>query len=78
MFGKRVAFHRRVASVVAGLRVTADAGSLTGEIAAFIPMAGLMRLREIVARYPKLEVARGSMESDGVTARIGYRAKPGV
>lgn len=56
MFAKRIEFHRRVAGVIAGLRAMGKAGSLSGEIGEFLPRVGLMRLEELVARYPTLEV----------------------
>jgi hypothetical protein len=59
LFRKRVAFHRTVASLLAGLRATGYAGSLTGEIAEILPTVGLMRLRQLVARYPKFEATSG-------------------
>jgi hypothetical protein len=56
LFRKRVAFHRQVAGVIAGLRVVGDVGSLQREVGEFMPKAGLARLRELVARHPGFEV----------------------
>jgi hypothetical protein len=56
LFRKRVAFHRQVAGVIAGLRAGGDVGSLQREVGGFMPKAGLARLRELVARYPGFEV----------------------
>jgi hypothetical protein len=57
MFRSRVAFHRRVAGAIAGLRVLGDGGTLEGDVGKFMPTAGLTRLRDLVARYPGFEVA---------------------
>lgn len=62
MFRRRLAFHRRVGGVISGLHATADLGSLTAEIAEFMPRVGLMRLRELVARYPGFEVPGETVE----------------
>jgi hypothetical protein len=59
LFRKRVAFHRRVAGVISGLRGTPEIGSPEDSgVGDFLPAVGLMRLRELVTRYPKFE-ARG-------------------
>lgn len=51
---KRIAFHVRVAGVVSGLR--SESGStLYGDMERFLPMVGLMRLRQLVARYPEFK-----------------------
>jgi hypothetical protein len=58
LFRKRVAFHRQVAGIISGLRGTAKLGSLEeSAIGDFLPTVGLMRLRELVARYPNFEAA---------------------
>jgi hypothetical protein len=51
---KRIAFHTRVAGVLSGLR--SESGStLYGDVERFLPTVGLMRLRGVVAKYPKFE-----------------------
>jgi hypothetical protein len=62
LFRKRVAFHRQVAGVMSGLRGIADLGSPEeGGAGEFLPVVGLMRLRELVARYPDLEATGNAM-----------------
>jgi hypothetical protein len=56
-FAGRIAFHRRVAGVISGLRVEADSPGMETEVVRFMPIVGLMRLRELVARYPDLRCA---------------------
>lgn len=52
----RIAFHFRVASVLSGLCSEADSmNSLYGEAGRFAPTVGLMRLRELLGRYPDLK-----------------------
>lgn len=59
-FHGRVAFHRQVAGVISGLRAAPGLGSVEdSEVGDFLPAVGLMRLRELVARYPKLEATGG-------------------
>ncbi len=50
--GGRIAFHKRVAGVISGLR--GEGGSSGREVGRFMPMVVLMRLRELVERYPNL------------------------
>jgi hypothetical protein len=57
LFARRIAFHRRVAAVISGLSVEADSPGMETEVARFMPIVGLMRLRELVARYPDLRCA---------------------
>jgi hypothetical protein len=53
---KRVAFHRQVAAVISGLGGIAEIGSPEDSgVGDFLPVVGLMRLRELVARYPAFE-----------------------
>jgi hypothetical protein len=53
LFGRRVAFHLRVSGVVSGLRSADDPADIPGADAGrFLPAVGLMRIRELVARYP--------------------------
>jgi len=55
LFRKRIAFHRRVAGVLSGLRSAREAGALEGGVGGFMAAAGLMRLRELLARHPQFE-----------------------
>jgi hypothetical protein len=66
LFRRRVAFHRQVARVISGLRGSAELGSMKdGGVGDLLPLVGLMRLRELVARYPKFEAtAAGTSVSD--------------
>jgi hypothetical protein len=53
LFRKRIAFHIRVAGVLSGLRSAEDPLDIpTGDPSRFLPVVGLMRIRELVARYP--------------------------
>jgi hypothetical protein len=53
LFGRRVAFHLRVSGVVSGLRSADDPADIPDTDAGrFLPAVGLMRIRELVARYP--------------------------
>jgi hypothetical protein len=55
-FRKRVAFHLRVSGVLSKVCSAEDgANPLYAEAAHFISAVGLMRLRELVARYPGFE-----------------------
>jgi hypothetical protein len=56
MFRQRIAFHRSVASLMAGFCSTAERGSLSCELAEFVPKVGVTRLRELVTRYPDMEI----------------------
>jgi hypothetical protein len=70
IFRRRVAFHRQVAGVMSGLRGTADMGAPEeGGAREFLPVVGLMRLRELVARHPDLKVTGGVIGA-------GLRFKP--
>jgi hypothetical protein len=54
LFRRRVAFHLRVASVVSGLRAVDDPADIpNADACRFLPAVGLMRIRELVARYPE-------------------------
>ena|ERR1700690_1795086 len=58
MFRRRIAFHSRVAGVSSGVcSVGDDANPLYGVAGRFLPAVGLMRIRELVARYPEFEAA---------------------
>jgi len=59
LFARRIAFHRRVAGVISGLRVEADSPGMETEVGRFMPMVGLMRLRELVTRYPDFRAHEG-------------------
>jgi hypothetical protein len=55
-FQKRIAFHVRVAGVLSGLRSADDPADISHDDAnRFLPAVGLMRIRELIARYPDLE-----------------------
>lgn len=50
---KRIAFHLRVSGVLSGLRSADDPADISHDDAdRFLPAVGLMRIRELVARYP--------------------------
>jgi hypothetical protein len=53
-FRKRIAFHVRVAGVLSGLRSTSGA-TVYADVERFLPTVGLMRLRGVVAKYPRFE-----------------------
>ena len=56
LFGRRIAFHLRVASLLSGLRSADDPVDIPYEDAGrFLPMVGLQRLRELVNHYPDLK-----------------------
>jgi hypothetical protein len=55
LFRKRMAFHRQAAGILSGFRATATLGSLEDSAGVFLPAVGLMRLRDLVARHPRLE-----------------------
>ena len=53
LFGRRIAFHTRVASLLSGLRSADDPVDIPYEDAGrFLPAVGLQRLRELVNHYP--------------------------
>jgi hypothetical protein len=52
LFGKRIAFHKLVAGVIAGPRMEGDSPGMDSGAGRFMPIVGLMRLRELVARHP--------------------------
>ena len=53
-FRKRLAFHLRVAGTLSRLSAN-DSLSPYGDAGRFIPAIGLIRLRELAARYPNFE-----------------------
>jgi hypothetical protein len=54
---RRIAFHGRVADVLSGLRSRSGSG-VHADVERFLPMAGLMRLRDLVSNHPKFEAER--------------------
>ena len=53
LFGRRIAFHSRVAALLSGLRSADDPVDIPHEDAGrFLPALGLQRLRELATRYP--------------------------
>ena len=81
LFAGRIAFHRRVAGVISGLRVEADSPGMETEVARFMPIVGLMRLRELVARYPHFGGDEGPVRStvgatDGCSQRAFHPGPP--
>ena len=52
LFGRRIAFHKRVAGVISGLRGVGGSPGIDSGAGRYLPMVGLMRLRELVERYP--------------------------
>ncbi len=62
-FTRRIAFHLRVSAILSGLRSADDPVDIPyADAGRFRPAVGLMRLRELVARYPdfKAEVNSAS------------------
>lgn len=54
LLGRRVAFHLRVSSVVSGFRSADDPTDIpNADAGQFLPAVALMRIRELVARYPE-------------------------
>jgi hypothetical protein len=54
LFGKRISFHMRVSGVLSGLRSADDPADIPyGDAGRYLPTVGLMRIRELVARYPE-------------------------
>ena len=52
-FTRRMAFHLRVSAILSGLRSADDPMDIPyADAGRFLPAVGLMRLRELVARYP--------------------------
>jgi hypothetical protein len=52
-FTSRIAFHLRVSGILSGLRAADDPVDIPfADAGCFLPAVGLMRLRELVARYP--------------------------
>jgi hypothetical protein len=56
MLRKRIAFHFKVRDVLSGLRSREEhATPMSSEAGRFLPLVGLLRLRQLVARYPDFE-----------------------
>lgn len=65
LFRKRIAFHLRVSGVLSGLRSGHDPAVIShGDAGRFLPAVGLIRLRELLARYPdfKAEADFGALD----------------
>ena len=53
-FGRRIAFHLQVSAILSGLRSADDPADIPyGDAGRFLPAVALMRLRELLARYPE-------------------------
>jgi hypothetical protein len=56
LFRKRIAFHVRVSALLSGLRSADDPVDIPYDDAGrFLPAVLLMRVRELVARYPEFQ-----------------------
>jgi hypothetical protein len=54
LFGKRIAFHLHVSGVLSGLRSADDPADIPYvDAGRFLPAVALMRVRELVVRYPE-------------------------
>jgi hypothetical protein len=54
LFGKRIAFHVRVSGILSGLRSADDPADIPYvDAGRFLPAVELIRIRELVARYPE-------------------------
>lgn len=63
LFGGRIAFHKLVAGVISGLRAESASSGMDDRVRRFMPMVGLMRLRELIERYPDLKAHEGPLRS---------------
>ena len=63
LFRKRIAFRERVAGVISGLRSDGGSKTLHRDVGRFIPAVGLMRLRELVAKYPEFKAEAGQVRA---------------
>jgi hypothetical protein len=52
---QRIAFHFRVLEAVSGPTGIGDKDALNADIGEFLPRVTLMRLRQLVARYPEFK-----------------------
>ncbi len=67
LFRRRVAFHLRVSGVLSGLRSADDPADISHDDAdRFLPAVGLMRIRELLARYPDFKAEPGEHGPFGV------------
>ena len=67
LFRRRMAFHLRVSGVLSGLRSADDPADISHDDAdRFLPAVGLMRIRELLARYPDFKAEPGEHGPDGV------------
>jgi hypothetical protein len=59
LFRNRIGFHLRVSALVSGLRSADDPADISYDDAGrFLPAVLLMRVRELVARYPEFKADR--------------------
>jgi hypothetical protein len=59
-FRRRIAFHLRVSGVLSGLRSADDPTDISyADAGRFLSAVGLLRLRELVARYPEFKAEVG-------------------
>jgi len=73
LFRQRMTFHLRVSSVLSGLRSADDPADISHDDAdRFLPAVGLMRIRELLARYPdfKAEPSEHSPVGVGLTREV--------
>jgi hypothetical protein len=65
LFTKRIAFHLRVSALVSGLRAADDPVDIPYDDAGrFLPAVLLMRVRELVARYPEFKAEYPEFKTD--------------
>jgi hypothetical protein len=61
LFRRRIAFHLRVSALLAGLRSADDPVDISNDDAGrFLPAVLLLRVRELVARYPEFKAESDS------------------
>ena len=70
LFGRRIAFHKRVAGVISGLGGVGGSPGIDTGAGRYLPTVGLMRLRERVERYPVCDAGR----TDPVVGAVGHGA----
>ena len=69
LFRQRMAFHLRVSGVLSGLRSADDPADISHDDAdRFLPAVGLMRIRELLARYPDFKAE----PSEHGPVRVGW------
>jgi len=65
LFAKRIAFHLRVSALLSGLRAADDPVDISYDDAGrFLPAVLLMRVRELVARYPEFNADHPECNAD--------------